>query len=444
MTLSQQSPKTPPQRTRQPETMITPRTPRYAPIDEPDTHTISPTLNRNSHKKKTITHDKTSKLAKSPSSSMSLLTLPSRPILTKPVLPMTPDQTPVIRKQIPSVSTSAKSSSTVSLSASRELTEDTIKKTLKSTILFTTPSASTSSLASASTLSTSEKATTKPVVDLKKKLVSPKLNPTKKRKLQVFHDSAPPIPPVFKPTQSLKRPHHSTVLDGDDDLDTSKPIASSSSLCFSSSTKEREHPYDSPITCDVPGMWHIFRGKKIFRPFATGSDPFKNYVPRVLFKSRKDSTVDTTTTSTGSDLSLEGMSTPILQKPYNKKRITSQDLSLTPTRQNKKQDISIDGWSDSDEEQKEIAAIIESAKKRKKTSDPSVRVPIHPQSTETDTNTRSVREIEDEEAETEHETEIPSAIQTRTISYRNMLGGKALFTPTKPRKQPGNKKQFFR
>lgn len=259
----------------------------------------------------------------------------------------------------------------------------------------------------------------------------------------MFHDSASPAPPVFKPTRPSKRPHHRTVLDGDDDLDTSKPIASSS-LCFSSSTKEREHPYDSPINSDVPGMWHMFRGKKIFRPFATGSDPFKNYIPRVLFKSRKDSTAATTTNSTGNDLSLEGMSTPIPQKPHSKKRRASQELSLTPTRQTKKQDISIGGWSDSDEERKEIAAIIESAKKRKKVSDPFVSAPIYPQSTEPDTNTKSVREIEDEEADTEHETEIPSAIQTRTISYRNMLGGKALFTPTKPRKLPGNKKQFFR
>lgn len=455
MTISQQPPKTPPPRTRQPTAMVTPPTPRYAPIDEPDTHPISPTLKRNKHKRTPVIHGKDTEGVQSSASLSSLMTLPARPSTTMPVLPMTPDQTPLIRKQDISTTASASSSTTRKTSASGGQTSTTTRKTLNGRILFTNSPASTSSLessaSSASPSSTStDTATKKPVGDLKRKFVSVKSSPIKKRKLQVFNDSIPPAPPVFVSPRPSKRPHHRTVLDGDDDSETSTPIAFSS---FSSSsfslTAKNAHPFDPPATRDVPGMWHIFRGKKIFRPFATGSDSLKNYVPRVLFP-RKDTaaaTTTTTTTSTEGGFSLEGMSTPITQKPKGSYRKKSLELSPTPAGPGSKKGASTDSWSDSDDNREEIADIIASAEKSRRISDPFMSKPIRERPTEAAAPSRSARDIEDEEAETDHETDIPSAIQTRTSSYRKTLSSSSsgLTTPLKSKKQhSGSKKQFFR
>lgn len=73
--------------------------------------------------------------------------------------------------------------------------------------------------------------------------------------------------------------------------------------------------------------------------------------------------------------------------------------------------------------------------------------PIRERPTEAAAPSRSARDIEDEEAETDHETDIPSAIQTRTSSYRKTLSSSSsgLTTPLKSKKQhSGSKKQFFR
>jgi hypothetical protein len=285
------------------------------------------------------------------------------------------------------------------------------------------------------------------VADHKRKLASVKPSPIKKRKLQVFHDSVPPAPPVFVPPRSSKRPHHRTVLDGDDDLETSTPIAYFSSSSSSSSlTAQSAHPFDPPATRDVPGMWHIFRGKKFFRPFATGSDPLKNYVPRVLFP-HKDTIVTVTTTSTEGGSSLEGMSTPIARRPKSSYRKNSLELFPTPARPVSKKGVPTNSWSDSDGDKEEIVDIIASAEKSRRISDPFVSKPICKRPNEPAASSRSARDIEDEEAETEHETDIPSTIQARTTSCCTALRSNGLCqtTPLKSKKQhPGNKKQFFR
>lgn len=47
-------------------------------------------------------------------------------------------------------------------------------------------------------------------------------------------------------------------------------------------TLSQKHPHVS-MPLDVPGMWYVFRGKKIFRPFAKGDDSLSSIKPKRLF-----------------------------------------------------------------------------------------------------------------------------------------------------------------
>lgn len=110
-------------------------------------------------------------------------------------------------------------------------------------------------------------------------------------KLQVFHESRPPRP---------QRPHNTII----DEVDVQ------------GSYSQIPHPFaDDPQTKDVPGMWHNFRGKKIFRPFANGENPFKDYKPVVLFGAKKNSK------------SLAESSAPIVRRSEGERRDESTPIN---------------------------------------------------------------------------------------------------------------------
>lgn len=82
----------------------------------------------------------------------------------------------------------------------------------------------------------------------------------------------------------------------------------------------QRHPYDTSIDPSVPGMWYNFRGKKVFRPFPKGQNPFEGYEPKVLFGPRKDSK------------SLEMSTTPIKRKSDNPFDDDFDDMPRTPSK----------------------------------------------------------------------------------------------------------------
>lgn len=190
----QQPPRTPPPRAYENSLLLTPPTPRYAPIDEPD-------LFARFDKKQKELHDND----------------------TSTVLPLTPEQTPVNRKQA-----------------------DPSRLPNRSFLFEATAS---------STASPRKKANVR----------APRVS-----KLDVFHEK--PVPSSLWSGPSTKS--HAPAV-------------------------ERPHPYAPLDTTGVPGMWHVFRGKKVFRPYANGTPSLQDYKPRVLFGPKRD------------DKSLEMSTTPI-------------------------------------------------------------------------------------------------------------------------------------
>lgn len=122
--------------------------------------------------------------------------------------------------------------------------------------------------------------------------------------MNIFHDT-----PKSKASAS-QRPLKSL---GDDESDI---FAKTTHAPAIPSTVER-HPYEEP-DLSVPGMWHVFRGKKVFRPYAPGVAPLLDYKPRVLFGPKRD------------DKSLELSSAPIPSPSSRSKRPMFGDVDDDP------------------------------------------------------------------------------------------------------------------
>lgn len=214
-----QPPRTPPPRAYENSLLLTPPTPRYAPIDEPD-------FFARFDKKPEEIHDSDAST----------------------VLPLTPEQTPVNRKQTdPS-------------------------RLPNRTHLFKAPEPSNASPRK------------------KAQVRAPRVS-----KLDVFHEES-----------------------------VSSSLRSGPSTKSHAPAVERPHPYASLDTTGVPGMWHVFRGKKVFRPFANGTPTLHDYKPRVLFGPKRD------------DKSLEMSTTPIPKRPRKegpKTRLAMHDPFTTKLKQ---------------------------------------------------------------------------------------------------------------
>lgn len=88
---------------------------------------------------------------------------------------------------------------------------------------------------------------------------------------------------IFDQMKALKR-----------EIDNENPFTPSSSSRASDvkrasivETVQQRYPH-IPMPLDVPGMWYVFRGKKIFRPFPKGDDSLASINPRNLFGSSTD------------------------------------------------------------------------------------------------------------------------------------------------------------
>lgn len=208
-------PRTPPRRSYNDSQLLTPPTPRFAPMDEPD---FVP-------------------------GKQNSLPLP-RPSTAASVLPITPEQTPLRKNRQP-----------------RSLLD------VPPVSLRGPPPSATSTGQSHSA-------------------VPPKIAPMKtpRPKMEIYHEPSP------KPSaHSLphRKPFSQRMYDSDDVF--SQPSGSAFDTAAEKgieATTER-HPYDKP-DLNVPGMWHVFRGKRVFRPFASGVSPLSDYKPRVLFGPKRD------------------------------------------------------------------------------------------------------------------------------------------------------------
>lgn len=237
------APRTPPPKPYQQFShLITPPTPRYAPIDEPD---YFPGMASQDHKSQKLTswhnshshhHDTTCSSNTSSKAADSLS-----------VMPLTPEQTPIHRDK------------RVSQSSAQ----------LQGTVLFS----GFSSLNNAP-------------IPSQRKEPSPPVRPVptglRREKMEVFHDT-----PVVSDKQHLKSSNPFAIQQqqphGPDHRDLSQ-----------------QHPYDdTQDVSSIPGMWHVFRGRKVFRPFANGMEGnlLKDYKPRVLFgvSKRDDKTLEMST-----------------------------------------------------------------------------------------------------------------------------------------------------
>lgn len=235
-------PRTPPRRTVQDFLLLTPPTPRYAPIYEPD-------LFAPDHKH---IHNE-------------------QPHNEPTLLPLTPEQTPVRKSK-----------------HKTNLPPLTGRVLFPSTTSTTCPAGSTHKIP----LST----------------LSPRIH--KPRVLHILHETSethrrPVVAHDLSSTSTT--PSTSTTASRLDDSPSSPLLG----------PPPRRHPYDPADTTGVPGMWHVFRGKKIFRPYAKGVSSLEDYTPRVLFGPKKD------------DKSLESCTRVVPKKPL---KFTSLSDPFMPTR----------------------------------------------------------------------------------------------------------------
>lgn len=63
--------------------------------------------------------------------------------------------------------------------------------------------------------------------------------------------------------------------------------------------RKEQHPHDLQQGPDkIPGMWFVFRGKKVFRPYTDGNNPWTDFKPKVLFPNSKKDTKSLSESST--------------------------------------------------------------------------------------------------------------------------------------------------
>jgi hypothetical protein len=67
------------------------------------------------------------------------------------------------------------------------------------------------------------------------------------------------------------------------EVNNENPFVPASKRASVVETSTQKHPH-IPMPLDVPGMWYVFRGKKIFRPFPKGDDSLASIKPRRLFE----------------------------------------------------------------------------------------------------------------------------------------------------------------
>lgn len=228
-------------------TLNTPPTPRYAPIDEPD---------------RTIHRKRAKDTAPSINSQHGSIKKPSKqqqqPAISQ-IAPLTPAETPINRKkQVDAISGSSNHTGRVLFP-----THTPKKKVVGSGRAYVkTPNNNATAIIKPQDEENETTAKNNNAAFKNVNIVS--LDEMKQKSFDIFDD-----------TKAMKR-----------EIDNNDPFNSEPMPKRRAIESSINHPH-KPLSKDAAGMWYVFRGKKVFRPFPKGDKEMSSLKPRRLFDTPK-------------------------------------------------------------------------------------------------------------------------------------------------------------
>ncbi|ANB11589.1 hypothetical protein AWJ20_4409 [Sugiyamaella lignohabitans] len=250
------TPRTPPRTSDSSFSLFTPPTPRFAPIDQPDDFY---------RQKKPVTkkHD--------PSTQFTTPHTKRTTKLAPTIVPLTPNETPVHRKR------------------NQDLVDSLLRTPNTSTSRILFPSNSPV-IGSGRVRGGHHRSHSRDMV--KRPQVIP-VTPQSQKPKRIINSIPRPVTSIARPQPPFQvfNDHEAFKKEADNVIGpTSTTTTASSSLSTKNTIGGRHylrpsttsHPHKS-LPPDVPGMWYIFRGKKVFRPFPEGDTELSDIKPRKLF-----------------------------------------------------------------------------------------------------------------------------------------------------------------